>query len=163
TLWEAPSQEAPADHDDNQPQQSAKPVATACRIRTAPGEWPTGSHSGRLGVMCKTIPTYYLYGLDAISADVIVQRDGVRVEERRTGRTLVEVKPESDTRKQAGVQPIRPNLVRRESAPARIIAELYCPVSPSLPEFQRHDIDAASYGRINNCNTRPADDHIERV
>ena len=54
-------------------------------------------------------------------------------------------------------------LGRRRSAPARIIAELYCPVSPSLPEFQRHDIDAASYGRINNCNTRPADEHVERV
>jgi hypothetical protein len=40
--------------------------------------------------MCQTIPTYYLYGLDAIAADVIVQRDGVRVVERRTGRTLVE-------------------------------------------------------------------------
>ena len=163
TPWEAPSQEARADHNDNQPQQSAKPVTTARRTRTAPGDWPTGSHSGRLGVMCKTIPTYYLYGLDAIPADVIVQGDGGRVVERGSGRTLVEVRRESDTRKQAGVQSDGPNLVRRESAPARIIAELYCPVSPSLPEFQRHDIDAASYGRINNCNTRPADDHIERV
>jgi hypothetical protein len=113
--------------------------------------------------MCQTIATYYLYGLDAISADVIVQGDGVRVAERGTRRTLVDVKQEPGRHTPAGVQLGGPNLVRRESAPARIIAELYCPVSPSLPECQRHDIDAASYGRINNCNTRPADDHVERV
>jgi hypothetical protein len=64
--------------------------------------------------MCQTIPTYSLYGLDAISADVIMQGDRVRVVERGTGRTLVDVKQESDTRKQAGVQGCRPNLVRRK-------------------------------------------------
>ena len=42
--------------------------------------------------MCKTIPTCYLYGHDAISADVIVPVDGVRVAERKSGRTLGEVK-----------------------------------------------------------------------
>ena len=68
--------------------------------------------------MCQTIPSYYLYGLDAIPADVIVQGDVVRVVERGTGRTLVDVKQESDTRKQAGVQSGGPSLVRRESAPA---------------------------------------------
>ena len=51
--------------------------------------------------MCKTIPTFYLYGLDAIPAHVIVEGDRVRVAERRTGRTLVEVKQESDSRKSA--------------------------------------------------------------
>jgi hypothetical protein len=85
--WEAPSEEALADHDD------------------------------KLGGMCQTIPTYYLHGLDEIPADVIIQRDGVRVAERGTGRTLVDVKRESDTRKQAGVQSGGPNLVRRELAP----------------------------------------------
>src|SRR6516162_7300901 len=54
--------------------------------------------------MFKTIPTFYLYGLDAIPAHVIVEGDRVRVAERGTGRTLVVVKQESDTRKQAGVQ-----------------------------------------------------------
>ena len=44
--------------------------------------------------MCQTIATYYVYGLDAISADVILQGDGVRVVERGTGRTLVDVKQE---------------------------------------------------------------------
>jgi hypothetical protein len=66
--------------------------------------------------MCKTVPTYFLFGLDAISADVIVQGDGVRVVERGTGRTLVDVKQESDARKQAGVQSGGPNLVRRKPA-----------------------------------------------
>jgi len=68
--------------------------------------------------MCETIPTYYVYGLDAIPADVIVQGDGVRVVERGTGRTLVDVKQESDTRKQAGVQSGGPSPVRRKPAPA---------------------------------------------
>ena len=67
--------------------------------------------------MCQTIATYYVYGLDAIPADVIVQRDRVRMVERGSGRTLVDVKQESDTRKQAGVQGCHPNLVRRELAP----------------------------------------------
>jgi hypothetical protein len=124
TLWEAPSQEARADHNDNQPQQSAKPVTTARWIRTASGEWPTGSHSGKLGVMCKTIPTYYVYGLDAISADVIVQGDGVRVVERGIGRTLVDVKQEPSSSTPAGVQSGSPNLMRRKPAPARLIARL---------------------------------------
>jgi hypothetical protein len=82
--------------------------------------------------MCQTIATYYVYGLDAIATDVIVQRDGVRVVERGTGRTLVDVKQESDTRKQAGVQLIGPNLVRRESAPETMTtrwAYLSCPLS----------------------------------
>jgi magnesium chelatase family protein len=42
----------------------------------------------------------------------------VRVVEQGTGRTLVDVKQESDSRKQAGVQSGGPSLVRRESAPA---------------------------------------------
>jgi hypothetical protein len=105
-----------ADHDDDKPQQSAKPVATARRMRTASSEWPTGSHSGRLGVMCKTIATYYVYGLDAIAADVIVHGDGVRVVERGTRRTLVDVKQKPGRRTLASVQSGGPNLVRRESA-----------------------------------------------
>ena len=71
--------------------------------------------------MGKTIPTYSLYGLEAIPADVIVQGDGVRVVERGTGRTLADVKQESGRRTPASVQLIRPNLVRRESAPAYLM------------------------------------------
>jgi hypothetical protein len=67
--------------------------------------------------MCQTIPTYYLYGLDAIAADVIVQGDVVHVVERGTGRTLVDVKQERRRHTPAGVQSGGPNLVRRESAP----------------------------------------------
>ena len=130
--------------------ESAKPVATARRIRTASGEWPTDPHSGRLGVMFKTIPTYSLYGLDAIPADVIVQRDGVRVVERGTGRTFFDVKQESDTRKQAGVQSGGPALVRRESAPARNITGLYSPTSPSTPECRRREIHKPIYARMSN-------------
>jgi hypothetical protein len=113
--------------------------------------------------MCQTIPTYSLYGLDAIAADVIGQGDGVCVVERGTGRTLADVRPTPNSSMPASMQGCPPTLVRRELAPARVIAELYCPVSPSIPEFQRHDIDASSYGSINNYNTRPADDHLERV
>jgi hypothetical protein len=69
-------------------------------------------------LMTQTIPSYYVYGLDAIASDVIVQGDGVRVVERKSGRTLCEVKQGSETRKQAGVQPVCPTLVRRELAPA---------------------------------------------
>ena len=76
--------------------------------------------------MCQTIPTYCLYGLEAIPAHVIVEGDRVRVAERGTERTLVEVKQESDTRKQAGVQLIRPNLVRRESAPETMTTRRSC-------------------------------------
>ena len=70
--------------------------------------------------MCKTIPTYYLYGLDAIAADVIVQGDGVRAVERKSGRTVCEVKQEPSSSTPAGVQSGGPTLVRRESAPETI-------------------------------------------
>jgi hypothetical protein len=113
--------------------QSAKPVATARRTRTAPGEWPTGSHSGRLGVMCKTIATYSLYGLDAVSADLIVEGDGVRVVERGSGRTLVDVKQESGRRTPAGVQSGGPILVWRESAPETMSTGQSCLFSPPWP------------------------------
>ena len=62
--------------------------------------------------MLTMIPTYALYGLDAIAADVIVQGDGVRVVERGTGRTLVGVKQEPVGCVPAGVQSGGPNLVR---------------------------------------------------
>jgi hypothetical protein len=115
---------------EDKPTPSSKEARIAA---SASGQWPTGSHSGRLGVMCKTIATYCLYGLDAIPADVIVEGDGVRVVERRSGRTLVDVKQESDTRKRAGVQPIGPNLVRRESASETMTTgqpSLSYPISP---------------------------------
>jgi hypothetical protein len=67
--------------------------------------------------MCKTIPTFYLYGLDAIPAHVIVEGDRVRVAERGTGRTLVEVKREPDSSTPAGWPSWLPVLVRIESAP----------------------------------------------
>ena len=75
--------------------------------------------------MCKTIPTYYLYGLDAISAEVIVQVDGARVAERSSGRTLCEVKQEPSSGSIAGFVPaFRPGVMRLANwkpAPARII------------------------------------------
>jgi hypothetical protein len=80
--------------------------------------------------MCQTIPTYYVYGLDAIPADVIVQGDGVRVVERGTRRTLVDVKQERGRRTPAGAQPGGPTLVRRESAPETMTTKqpyLSCP------------------------------------
>ena len=80
--------------------------------------------------MCKTTATYYLYGLDAISADVIVQGDGVRVVERGTGRTLVGVKQERGRRTPASVQSDGPTLVRRELAPETMTTSwtyLSCP------------------------------------
>jgi hypothetical protein len=84
--------------------------------------------------MCKAIPTYYVYGLDAISADVIVEGDGVRAVERGSGRTLVDVKQESDTRKQAGVQSGGPTLVQRELAPDTMsTSRLYRFMASMLP------------------------------
>ena len=84
--------------------------------------------------MCKTIPTFYLYGLDAIPAHVIVEGDRVRVAERGTGRTLVVVKQESDTRKQAGVQSGGPTLVQRELAPDTMsTSRLYRFMASMLP------------------------------
>jgi hypothetical protein len=65
-----------------------------------------------------TTPSYSLYGLEAIPADVIVEGDGVRVVERGSGRTIADVKQEPGRRTPAGVQSGGPNLVRRESAPA---------------------------------------------
>jgi hypothetical protein len=65
--------------------QSAKPVATARWIRTASGEWPTGSHSGKLDFMHATVPTYSLYGIEALPADVVVKSGGVRVVEPGPG------------------------------------------------------------------------------
>jgi hypothetical protein len=84
--------------------------------------------------MCQTIATYYVYGLDAIPADVTVQRDGVRVVERKSGQTLREVKQEPNSSAPAGVQPGGPNLVRRESAPETMTTRqsyLSCPWPPN--------------------------------
>ena len=67
--------------------------------------------------MHATIPTYYLYGLDAIPADMFVDRDGVRVVERESGRTILDVKRSPDSCMQAGVQGCPPTLGRRELAP----------------------------------------------
>jgi hypothetical protein len=61
---------------------------------------------------------YYVYGLDAISAEVIAEGDGVRVVERKSGRTLCELKQEPSSSTPAGVQSGGPSLVQRESAPA---------------------------------------------
>jgi hypothetical protein len=63
-------------------------VATARWIRTASGEWPTGSHSGKLDFMHATVPTDSLYGIEALPADVVVESGGVRVVEPGTGRVL---------------------------------------------------------------------------
>jgi hypothetical protein len=80
--------------------------------------------------MCQTIATYYLYGLDAIPADVIVEGDGVRVVERKSRRLLQKVKQEPSSSTPSGVQSGGPNLVRRESAPetmTTILLYLSCP------------------------------------
>jgi hypothetical protein len=44
--------------------------------------------SGRLDLMHATIPSYYLYGIEAIPTEVIVEPGGVQVMERETGRVL---------------------------------------------------------------------------
>jgi hypothetical protein len=55
--------------------------------------------------MLTMIPPYALYGLDAIPADVIVERDSARVIERHTRRALREVKQEPSWFVLAGLQP----------------------------------------------------------
>jgi hypothetical protein len=44
--------------------------------------------------MHATIPSYALYGLDAIPADVIMEGDRLRMVGRGSGQTLVDVKRE---------------------------------------------------------------------
>jgi hypothetical protein len=66
--------------------------------------------------MHATLPTDSLDGLDAIPADVIVEVDGGRVVERKTGRMLLDVKRTLDSRMPAGVQGCPPILGRRELA-----------------------------------------------
>ena len=67
--------------------------------------------------MAQPIPTYALYGLDAIPAEIIVERERVRVVERQSHRTLHEVKREPIVRTPASVQSDGLTLVRRKPAP----------------------------------------------
>jgi hypothetical protein len=89
--------------------------------------------------MCKTIPTFYLHGLDAIPADVIVEGDTVRVTERGTSRALHGVKQGSRNCMLAGWPPLLPSLVRRELAPAdshrpwELISRMHKCVSAGAP------------------------------
>ena len=72
--------------------------------------------------MHATIPTYVLYGLDAIPADVIADTDCVRVVERGTGRVLAT--------QQACMQVGLAILGRRRSAPETMTTSrsyLSCP------------------------------------
>ena len=66
----------------------AKPVATTRWIRTAPDEWLPGLRPGKLVIMHATIPTYCLFSIEAVPADVTVGPGGVRVVERGSGRVL---------------------------------------------------------------------------
>ena len=75
---------------------------------------------GKLVLMHATIPRYALSGLDAVLADVIVEGDMVRVVERKSGRTLSEVKQEPSSSTLASVQSDGLTLVRRELAPGRV-------------------------------------------
>ena len=54
--------------------------------------------------MIAPVPTYALYGLAAIPADVIVEGDTARVVERKSGRTLLDVKVSAASYKQSRVQ-----------------------------------------------------------
>jgi hypothetical protein len=95
--------------------------------------------------MCQTIPTYYLYGLDAISADVIVQGYRVRVVERGTGRTLADVKQELDRRTPVVVQSGGPTLGWRESAPETMsTSRLYLFMAGMLPNHIGPGLDHRS-------------------
>jgi hypothetical protein len=67
-------------------------------------EWLDGLRPAKLVIMHVTISTYSLYGLDAILMDVIVGPGGVLMVDRKTGRTLLDVKQELHGCMQAGVQ-----------------------------------------------------------
>jgi hypothetical protein len=75
--------------------------------------------------MYATIPTYALYGLDAIPADVLVEPGGVRVVERGTGRVLAT--------QQAYMQGGLAILGRRRSAPETMSTSCLCPSILSTP------------------------------
>jgi hypothetical protein len=83
--------------------------------------------------MLTMIPTYALYGLDAIPTEVIVGENRVRVVEPKSSRTLCELKQEPSSSTPAGVQSGGPNLVRRKPAPETMKTRqpsLYYPLSP---------------------------------
>jgi hypothetical protein len=74
-----------------------------------PGDWLAGLRPGKLDLMHATIPTYHLYGIEAIPTDVLVGTGCVRVVERGSGRVLAT--------QQACMQAGLAILGRRRSAP----------------------------------------------
>jgi hypothetical protein len=93
-----------------------------------------GAGPGQAGALPSTwmAQPIHTYGLDAIPAEVIVERGRVRVVERQTRRTLHEVKGEPSSCAPASVQSGGPNLVLREPAPKTMTTRwvyLSCPLS----------------------------------
>src|SRR5262249_2832991 len=87
-----------------------------------------------------TIPTYRLYGIEAIPADVVVGANDVRDVEPGSGRALLDVKRTPDSYMQAGVPGCPPILGRRELAPETISTGQ----SPLPREFDNPDIIPSS-------------------
>jgi hypothetical protein len=100
-------------------------VATSRRIRMTPGKWLPGLRPGKNDVMHATIPTYCLYGIEVLHADVVVGSDCVRAVERESGRVLA--------MQQACMLVRLAILGRRRSAPEAMSTSwsyLSCPLSP---------------------------------
>jgi hypothetical protein len=91
-----------------------------------PDDWLPGLRPGKLDVMHSTIPTYCLYGIEALPADVTMGPGDVRVVERGTGRVLAT--------QQACMLGGPPILGRRRSAPETMTTgslSLYLPFTPA--------------------------------
>jgi hypothetical protein len=91
------------------------------------GRLAGGFTPGKLDLMHATVPTYYLYGIEAIPADVVVRPEDVLVVERGSGQVLVT----QQARMQAGLA----ILGRRRSAPETMStgqSSLSSPISPIL-------------------------------
>jgi hypothetical protein len=101
---------------------SPRRSATAHWIRRTSGKWLPGLRPGRLDLMHATVPTYCMYGIEAIPTDVVMGPGGVRVVERETGRVLAI--------QQARMLGGPSNLGRRRSAPKTMTTRrsyLSCP------------------------------------
>lgn len=98
-----------------------------------PRESLAGFRPGRFDLMQATIPTYSLYGMDAVPADVTVGGNSVVVIERHTRRSLREVRWGPDSCRLASVQSDGSTLVRRDSAPETMTTGQGCPFHLATP------------------------------
>jgi hypothetical protein len=115
--------------------------------------FPTGALSPTICwsdvMVCIKLSSYALMGLDAVPVDVIADGDWVRVVDPETGRCIHFVRLDTS----ASGWPVPKHVVNirahpdRNLAPAKIIAQRSCPISPYFPSIQ-------TWGRRNAAGAR---------